>query len=242
MNNSISGLVLVGMVFVGTGCATKPPTIAHVHIGHTLTGWTTTPNKEGLLVTAEQESRIVNERAKQAAAAGNDLAAVKSSVRDMMHALDPKTVPGAEAGLGFGLLPAVEESISHLEFAAESDDATANVRRSVGSMTAKSQAIVDRCHEVRVFGNAIIKSGSAEESAVLAQEVAALTEQIADGSATGSYGLVQLRRDIEAMVEREDPPYTTIATWYLLNLVRLPSGNWEFQSSRPGGGRGGAGY
>lgn len=242
MKNSSIAVFLAGAVVVGTGCTTKPPTIAHVHIGHTLTGWTTTPNKEGLLVTAEEELLIVNKQAAQAAAAGKDLAAVKASVRGLMHAMDPKTEPDADAGLGYGLLPAVEESISHLEFATESNDASPNVRRSVPPMIAKSQEIIGRCQEVKVFGDAIIKSRSAEESAVLAQEIVALTEQITDGDATDSYGLAQLRRDIESMVERENPPYTTISTWYLLNLVRLPSGNWVFQSSQPGGSRGGIGY
>ena len=41
------------------GCVTEaPPTIAHAHIGHAVTGWHDTPEQQGLLVTAAREAEI----------------------------------------------------------------------------------------------------------------------------------------------------------------------------------------
>ena len=66
------------------------------------------------------------------------------------------------------------------------------------------------------------------------------------------YGLMQLRRDIESMIAREDPPYATVTSWYLFNLIRLPDGSWIFRKRHTtsaaddpygsGGGGGGGGY
>ncbi len=61
------------------------------------------------------------------------------------------------------------------------------------------------------------------------------------GSSPGEYGLKQLRADLWTMIDREDPPYTTVDSWYLFNLVRLPSGEWILRklSGKPSGRAGG---
>lgn len=99
--------------------------------------------------------------ADQAVAAGNDLAAIKQSVNEVMHALLPEIAPSGTAGLGFGPLPAVQETISHMEFAAESDDATQNVRDSVPRIVQRWRAIIGKCNEVEVLGSAVTASRSA---------------------------------------------------------------------------------
>ena len=33
------------------------------------------------------------------------------------------------------------------------------------------------------------------------------------------------------MIKCESPPFTTVDTWYLLNLIRLPSGMWDYADS-----------
>jgi hypothetical protein len=127
-----------------------------------------------------------------------------------------------------------------MEFAAESDDASKNVRDSVPRIAERTNEIIGRCEEVRVLGEAVLVSASQVESSTLAGEIQGLSELITDGSPKGAYGLAQLRGEIEAMIGRESPPYTTVDTWYLLNLVRLPSGKWDFaQQSKKGSGRAG---
>lgn len=215
------------------GCTTKAPTIAHTHIGHAITGWIETPGQTGLLITAEQEGATVAANTRQAAAAAN-LDATRRAVTEALHALDPSSAPGGTAGLGFGLLPAVRETLSHMAFAAESDDASVNVRTSVPEINKKANSIVSRCNELEVLGRAALASRSAKEAKLLAREMDKLAAGIVDDGTGVTYGLAHLRTDIEAMIDREDPRYTTVDTWYLLNLVRLPSGKWIFQQRDPG--------
>ncbi len=42
-------MALVALVVALAGCVARPPTIAHVHIGHALTGVHVTPNHEAIL-------------------------------------------------------------------------------------------------------------------------------------------------------------------------------------------------
>ena len=50
----LEALALVLSLLGAGGCASRPPTIAHVHIGHAITGVHVTPNQEGYMVTAER--------------------------------------------------------------------------------------------------------------------------------------------------------------------------------------------
>jgi hypothetical protein len=43
------------------------------------------------------------------------------------------------------------------------------------------------------------------------------------------------------MIDREGPDYSTVDTWYLFNLIRLPSGEWIFKKRSSLGGYGGSG-
>ncbi len=49
------------------------------------------------------------------------------------------------------------------------------------------------------------------------------------------FGLLQLRKELEAVIAREKPPYVTVDQWYLFNLVRLPNGKWVFDKFGRGG-------
>jgi hypothetical protein len=55
------------------------------------------------------------------------------------------------------------------------------------------------------------------------------------GSVPAEYGLVQLRKELEDMIARENPRYETVPQWYLFNLVRLPNGKWVFDKLGRGG-------
>ena len=63
----------------GTYVSRRPPTVAHVHIGHAITGVHVTPNKEGYLVSAERRAQeTIDYSAK--AAASHDLAEIKRNI------------------------------------------------------------------------------------------------------------------------------------------------------------------
>jgi hypothetical protein len=232
---------VIGMCIVTAACcgcvsnspkllSSKPPTIAHAHIGHSIEAWRETPNKKGLLGTAEAEGKAALESAKRAAAPGNDLSATRDAVKDFLYATDPTSVGRRDVGLGFGLTRAVEGVVNHLEFAADSDDASANVKQSVPRISDRAELIVDRCDQMQRLAESALAASSQDKSNALAQEILALAKinQYGDGA---DYGLAQLRADISAMIKRESPSFTTVDTWYLLNLIRLPSGKWDYADS-----------
>ncbi len=233
----------------------KGPTIAHVHIGHTMKGWKDTPDKMGLLVVAEQEAKTAQTHSNIALQKPDDLKHIKLHVGYVMHAVDPKN-PKKGPGLGFGQKRALTEAVSHITFAAESDDASENVQNFAKTISNYAEATLERCDLITALGQDILQTNSPEEAAILAEEIAKLTRANIEGVNAGGnggitdpdyYGLKQLRTQITEMTDREDPPYRPVSRRYLFGLIRLPSGKWIYwwhdhrEKSGDGGG-GGSGY
>jgi hypothetical protein len=234
----LSVLALAGCASIkGTAFQEKLPPIAHVHIGHAMTGWNFTPDKKGLFQVAEEEADIALAHSEYALEKPNELDAIKLHVRHVMHAVDPESHPEGP-GLGFGLKRALTEAVSHISFAAESDDASDNVRNFAKPFGKNVKATLERCDLILIFGREILQMGSAEEATILAGEIMNLTRANVEGIDTdgngnigpdpGEYGLKQLRVQITEMTNREVPRYRPVAQRYLFGLVRLPSGKWAF--------------
>ncbi|MQX37135.1 hypothetical protein [Roseospira navarrensis] len=249
MRTVFRGLVLIGLAggLAGmvSGCVTvQRPTIAHTHIGHTMTAWTDTPGKAGLLDTAEREARVVTQEAR-AAAAASDLAAIKANVRDMRHAIDPR-LQASGPGAGYGLRRALEGSVSHVRFAMESADATPNVRSNGTRFTEIGEAVLYDVGLLIGLSDAVLGAGSASEAHALAQEMARVAQGVQTGideNSDGQYsaeeaGLLQMRQSMEQTLAQENPPYTTVERRWLFNLIRLPSGAWAWRDPAGGGGSG----
>ena len=247
------------------------PSIAHVHIGHAITGWPLAPNKQGLLVVAEIESvkASTNAELMLESARDGDLANAKRYLREVVRSVDPMLLDpdrdfrsgagdhtgdhagrhasgtdgsDASAGGDYGLRRATAEAVTHLKLASEVPDASANVQRTIARGNVRANRIVDRVDELVAFMDAGLRSEDVGELEVIAEEIALVLRQVAGGPELENvYGLYEFREDIESMVEREDPPYQTVDAWYLFNLVKLPSGDWGF-ASRRSRGVAGAGY
>src|ERR1700753_1649687 len=85
--------IAVAMPFAAGCVSRRPPTVAHVHIGHAITGVHVTPNKEGYLVSAERRAQeTVDHTAK--AMASHDLDEVKREIALAAQAT------GSEEGFG----------------------------------------------------------------------------------------------------------------------------------------------
>jgi len=234
-------LALTGMI-VG-GCANQAPTIAHVHVGHALTGWRDTPGKEGLFVLAEDKAQQALDSAESASKATNDINKIKSDINLSVEATNPSqnTIDGKKR---YGLKQSVEGAVDHITFAADSDDASDNIKSSAKAFANNSTTVLERCDLITALGEDIKNTSSVDEAVVLTAEVLNLARanvhgEDSDGdgilgSNPSEYGLTQLRKQLDAMVAREDPPYTTVDSWYLFNLVRLPTGKWEFREGTSG--------
>ena len=223
------------------GCVSQPPTIAHVHVGHALTGAHDTPDRQGYFVLAEERARAARMVAEERVRPGRSMDALQLALEDLNRIVN-------EASRA-SLTGAVEEAVNHLQFAAESDDASANLRRSVPVFARNSEGVLYRTSLVNLYVQDALASRSREEMEQLAEEVRRVVVAIEAGEdldgngfvgdTPREFGLRQLRSELEAMVGREEPPYATVDQWYLMNLVRMPSGDWIF---RRGGSTSGANY
>jgi hypothetical protein len=233
MMRTLLMLVLLGFA---AGCVSRPPTVAHVHIGHAITGVHVTPNKEGYLVSAEKRAREAIELASRAAGS-HDLEQIKRDIALTEHATNSKD--------GFGVRESIVMAVNHVTFAATSDDATLNVQKAAPQFAADSTRMVERCDLISLLSKDVQASTSLNEVLVSVTEIAKLTQanlsgddSNADGvvgSVPSEYGLMQLRKELETIVSREKPPYVTVDQWYLFNLVKLPNGKWVFDKFGRGG-------
>jgi hypothetical protein len=232
----LASLVVVVLLLGAGGCVSRAPTIAHVHIGHAITGVHVTPNQEGYLVTAERRGGEAVEFS-HAAASSTDLAVIKQNVAAAVKATDSEN--------DFGVKQAIVMAANHITFAATSDDATVNVQQAAPIFASHITRVVERCELIVLLGKDVAASTSAKEAAVSVVELTKLTQANVSGddangdgvvgSSPSEYGLVQLRKELEAMIARENPRYVTVPQWYLFNLVRLPNGRWVFDKLGRGG-------
>jgi hypothetical protein len=231
-----ASITVAASLLGASGCVSRPPTIAHVHIGHAITGVHVTPNQEGYLVTAERRGRETIE-AVQRAGGSNDLAAIKQEIAAAMKATDSEE--------DFGVKQAIVMAANHISFAATSDDASINVQRSAPPFATDITRVVERCELIILLGKDVQASTSVKEASVSVAELSKLAQANVTGddsngdgtvgSVPSEYGLVQLRKELEAVVASESPAYVTVPQWYLFNLVRLPNGRWVFDKLGRGG-------
>lgn len=218
----LTALLLPGLTMLASGCATRPPTVAHVHIGHAVTGVHVTPAQEGYFVVAEKRGQEVLALATEARNS-TDLGTIKTTIA--------KAIVATGSEEDFGLKHSLVMASNHLTFASTSPDASLNLQEWAPVFAQHIARPVERCELIILLGKDVAASSTAEEAKLLVDEI----QKAAQDNLTGEYGLVPLRQDIQAMIGRESPPYVTVEQWYLFNLVRLPNGNWVFDKLGRGG-------
>jgi hypothetical protein len=228
--------VVLAAIGATSACVTRPPTIAHVHIGHALTGVHVTPGHKGYLLVAEQRADEVLAAA-QAASRLHTLTEIQGQIAIAVRANDSEQ--------DFGVKQSLMMAANHIAFAATSPDASENVIAFAPIFKADTAPVIARCDYIDLLGSDVAHSKSAEEAAILVQEmVRAARDNVEGGEPAGAgvrgavpadFGMVQLRAQLQAMIAREHPAYRTVDEWYLFNLVRLPNGRWVFDKLSRGG-------
>ncbi len=168
----LAALALVLSLPGAGGCVSRPPTIAHVHIGHAITGVHVTPNQEGYMVTAERRGAEAVEFSRLAAAS-NDLAVIKRNVAGAVKATDSED--------NFGVKQAIVMASNHVTFAATSDDASVNVQQAAPIFASHITRIVERCELIVLLGKDVEVSSSVEEASVSVAELGKLTRANVSG-------------------------------------------------------------
>jgi hypothetical protein len=226
----IARAMLLAPITAMVACVTRPPTIAHVHIGHALTGVHITPDHKGYILVAEQRADETLLAVKNAAGA-TDLPVLKSQIAVAVSANDDQD--------NFGVKQSLIMAANHISFAATSSDASENVIRFAPVFKSDIAAVIGRCDYIDLLAKDMADAN------LLVQEILKAAQANVDGddskqsgskgSAPAEYGMVQLRAELQAMIARENPAYRTVDNWYLFNLVRLPSGRWVFDKLSRGG-------
>jgi hypothetical protein len=232
-----SGLFVAALALLalGSGCASRPPTVAHVHIGHAITGVHVTPGEQGYMEVAQTRAGEAIDAAAKAQGA-TDLVELKSDIQqanDITNGVD-----------NFGVKESITMAVRHVSFAATSDDATQNVRDAAPVFATDSDAVVQRCTLIELLAKDVASSANVHDAQISVAEIVKLTRANLNGAESGGgkpgatpadYGIHQLRAELEAMIARERPKYVTVDQWYLFNLVRLPNGRWVFDKFGRGG-------
>jgi len=228
---SILFLASCGKVIVREG-----PSFAHIHIGHAITGFRKTPKNQGLLVMADIKSVVAatNNELLVDAVDNGDVGEAKGYIQEIANVVAPDVFAGDSEA--YGLDRAVAETITHLELAADDPSASLNVQRTATRANIKAMRIVRNIENLAAFLDAGLKSNDIQQLRVITKEIDSQVKEITGGNgAESEYGLFEYRQDIEDMIAREDPPYQTVDSFFLFNLIELPTGEWGFNSRRRGG-------
>ena len=203
------------------GCYTVArPTIAHVHIGHTTAGWADTPEKAGLLTVAEREADIAADNARKAFQAGRNPDELKRHVGYVLHATDPNLEPRGP-GTGYGFIRAMDGAADHIRFAADSDDASKNLKDGSLGLEAAASRIRQSAKVSVSICLEILRTSKVEDLVSLAEELKSQTDTTARETRAW-------RAQLQEVIARESPPFTRIERRYLFGLIRLPSGLWRW--------------
>jgi hypothetical protein len=237
VRNERGSMIACLLLLLGAGgCVSRPPTIAHVHLGHALTGVHVTPNREGYLLVGEKQAQQAYKLAQQA----HDSTTIEQLKTDIAGA-----VQATSSENEFGLKQSVILASNHISFAATSADSSLNVQQAAPVFAKDIARVVERCELITLLGKDVAASKSKDEAVVISEEILKLSKANVEGEDVDSdgklgttpteYGMAQLRGEFDAMIARESPPYHTVDQWYLFNLVRLPSGRWVFDKLGRGG-------
>ena len=233
----LSRIALIGAVIGLAGCATRLPTFAHVHVGHSLSAWTNTPQKKGLFILAEDfaedMARLSVELDTQAKKGRFDtINPLASRLLDLTGSRDDSIAEPED----YRFLSAFKGAVDHLDYSKESGDATENMRVGFASMLPKTEEIFIRSEVIVALAEEALLVDQ-ENIVEIAAELRKLTVLNFEGS-DSEYGLRQFRDDLFEVLSREDPPYIAPEKKYLFGVIRLPDGTWfwKFKSSATGGG------
>lgn len=246
MIKRINNLALIFFTVMSlTACVTtQAPKMSHVHVGHAMTAWPDTPDEQGLFITAEQEAMIAYEHAQYAVENAHDVNLLKMHIKHVQHAMAADKITQGP-GLGYGFIKAISAARDHILFAADSNDASHNLKTSAPLWSENVDIILQRSNLIMSFIQEILSSDSYEEILVLTDEVKQLTEKNlygydsdgdgVIGNVMADYGIKQLKKEMQQMIAREEPPYQLVDKKYLFGVIRLPSGEWTYDLNKNSG-------
>lgn len=209
-NTLVLSLALCAFLLPERATAQDGP--GHNHIGHVADGFRGTPDGMGLLPTAMAEAEVAAQHAGLAARDLTDLAGMKRHVGHVLNALDPAQMESGP-GLGYGVLPAVNGAVRHIELAAAADGASDGVKAHSVHVATSARNTAQRAERAIELAKGIMEAMSAADAAVMMEDLLAIAEQLltgldADGNGSigwqeGEGGLEQALTHVDLMKRGE---------------------------------------
>ena len=239
---TLSAFLLVSCETQTSLVSTEDASIAHIHIGHTLTAWPDTPNQNGLFETTED---LANESAGRMVALDQMIESEPNTFSTTLVVKEVREiallVSAPTDSENYSVTSALRLSIDHINYAKESDDASRNVMEGGNLFEKYSVGVFKRA---AIFDNIAENITSDQERSEIARSVNKLriiSVQILEGadidndgiigSSANEYGLSQLRDHLAEMVANEYPAYRPYSKKVLFGILNIKSGTETFSGS-----------
>jgi hypothetical protein len=159
------------------------------HLGHIVNSFTDTPNRQALLATALTEARTAAQHAQLASRQPANLDYMKTHVNHVINALDPIVV-AAGPGLGYGVKRAATGVAGHIEAAAATAGASANVQMHAKHIATCSRNAVQRAESIITLGQRVLAATTAQDAAGLVSQIASLADALLNGADANNDGRI----------------------------------------------------
>ena len=212
-------VVAVTTAAVVTACAasesmpkSEAKNMSHMHMGHVLTSWQDTPEKKGLLPIARAEAEIAITHAGLAAKKPGDLAWMQMHTKHVLHAVDASKIKTGP-GLGYGVRKAAQGVVKHINLAANSADASDNVKQHAVHVSASANNTDKRAAEMVKLVDKILQAQTAGQAVAYVSRMNEVAQQLIDGEDAngdgqitwheGEGGLAVVEKHMAAMAKAE---------------------------------------
>lgn len=160
-----------------------------MHIGHIVNSFNDTPDRKSLLAVAEADARTAAQHAALGARQPNNLDALKLHAGHVLNALEPALQPMGP-GTGYGLKRAASEIVQHIDLAAKSQGASANVKVHAEHISSAAKSTLTRVETAVGLAQRIQSSTSAADAASLMNQLVSVTAQLEPGFDANSDGRI----------------------------------------------------
>ena len=190
---AVTGAPLPGSPPATVATVPVPAGIVGTHIGQVINSFGNTPNGVGLLPAAIAEARIAATHAQLASRQPTNLDYMKTHAGHVINALDP-TIVTSGPGQGYGVKKAADGVATHIELAAAAAGASANVQLHAKHIAICARNTIARADAMIALAQKIIAATTAGEAAGLVSQLAALSDQLMNGTDANADGRITPER------------------------------------------------
>jgi hypothetical protein len=200
-------ILAVGLLAMPREVAGQQTGEALTHFNHVAAGFTGAPGGRGLVVTTAIEVNTAMMYANFAAGNPTSLDAMKTYVRNVLHALAPEQ--GAKGpGLGFGVKRAAEAVVTHIELAVKSPGASEVLRKLGPAVAQAGRAVAARAQEMTDLGKRVLAAQTATQAAPLVEQLRSLALQLDLGRDANGNGQIEMNTVEPGMNQLEAQVYS----------------------------------